>query len=328
LKVVLTYDRVDAVDAADGLPEDFGAEYEDQRTIDALLEAIRANGHEASGLVVGEDFPVRIGQLQPDLVFNIAEGVRGPARESIVPAWLDQLGVAYTGSDGLTLAVSLDKAVSKTLAAACGVRTPAFRRIRSESELEALDLDYPLFVKPTGEGSSMGIRAESKVTDFEGLRRQVAWVLENYGGDCLVEQFAPGREFCVGLLGNERVELLPIVEIRCEGQFYHYGHKSRHDKQLICPADISPQMADSMRDMALKVYRALNCRDFARADFKLDAAGQPTFLEINPLPGLSPFYSIFTRQAEAAGLTYEQLIGRIIQLAVGRNAKRRERVPV
>jgi len=328
MKIVLVYDqRVNDV-AKRAMPEDFGAEYEDKRTIAALLKSIAACGHRAIGLPLCEDFASEIRRLDPDLVFNIAEGVRGPARESIVPAWLDHLGIGYTGSDGLALAVSLDKALTKTLATAHGVRTPGFAKVHSKRQLDDIDLHLPLFVKPNAEGSSMGIRRASKVDTTEQLRRQAAWVLETYDQDCLIEEFVPGGEYCVGIIGNEDLRCLPIVEIRCAGGFYAYEDKQSHRKELVCPADVSQGLASQMRQTAMTMYRALKCRDFARVDLRLDRQGLPTFLEINPLPGLSPYYSIFTHQAQAAGLSHEELIGQIINLAIKRLGNLYERTLV
>ncbi len=324
MKIVLVYDKVSPAGPADDLPEDFGAEYDDASTIRSLLSAIRACGHEAAELVLDADFPREIGRLHPELVFNIAEGVRGPRRESIVPAWLDCLGVPYTGSDGLSLALALDKALTKTLVATQNVRTPRFRLISSLSEAEGLDLAYPLFVKPNAEGSSMGIRFASRVKTPEELERQVAWILSEYRQDCLVEEFAPGREFCVGVLGNEEPMLLPIAEVRYAGEFYAYELKHRHDKELLCPVDVPDDAGIEMGYMALAAFRATHARDFARVDFKLDVAGEPMFLEINPLPGLSPEYGIYPLQARAAGIEYEELIGRIIDMAVRRFDVRKE----
>ncbi len=319
MRILLVYDKLQNSGPQPDLPDDFGAEYDDTATIEGLLEAIRACGHEALDLVLDEDFPRQVRRIEPDLVFNIAEGIRGPARESIVPAWLDELGVPHTGSDGLALAISLDKALTKTIAAAHGVRTPAFRRVRALSELDDADLEFPIFVKPNGEGSCMGVRYASKVDSPEALRRQVDWVLQNYRQDCLVEEFAPGREYCVGILGNDDLQILPIVEVRSPHSFYSYEDKHVHRKELICPADLPCELAEEMRAMAVEAFRALRCRDLARLDFKLDKAGRPAFLEINPLPGLSAEYGIFPVQARAAGFTYEGLIGHIIDLALRRS---------
>ena len=171
----------------------------------------------------------------------------------------------------------------------------------------------------------MGVRRASLVETPEALRTQVAWVLETYRQDCLVEEFAPGREFCVGLLGNGGARVLPVAEVRSEGGFYAYEAKHRHRKELVCPAPVSEDVAEEMRHAALAMARVLGCRDFARVDFKLDVTSRPAFLEINPLPGLSPQYGIYPRQAQAAGLTHEQLIGEIIRAALerGREPERR-----
>ena len=135
MKVILVYDESISLETAGSLPEDIGAEYESNRTIGAMLQAIRACGHEAAGLILAGDFAEQIRRMEPDLVFNIAEGVRGPARESIVPAWLDHLGIPYTGSDGLTLAVSLDKALTKTLVSAVSAGGGESRMIRRSGYL-------------------------------------------------------------------------------------------------------------------------------------------------------------------------------------------------
>ncbi len=329
MKVVLVYDEAPGPEpAGEARPEDSGAEYESKRTIEVLLQAIRACGHKAVGIGLSEDFPRQIRRLDPDLVFNIAEGVRGPARESIVPAWLDHLGIPYTGSDGLTLAMSLDKALTKTLASTAGLRTPAFARVRRLEDLDNLELKFPLFVKPNAEGSSMGIRSTSQVETRDRLRVRVAWILESYEQDCLVEEFAPGREFCLGIIGNEKPRLLPVVEVHSQRNFYPYEEKHNHQRELICPAEITENLADELRWMGLKIFITLACRDLARVDFKLDDDGRPTFLEINPLPGLSPDYGIFPYQAAAAGLSHQELIGQIIDSARQRGHNYQYRRPL
>lgn len=324
MKVALAYDEPLEGDVRSSLPTDAGAEYEDAAAIQALLAAIGACGYEPVPLAFGEDFAARARHVAPDLVFNIAEGVRGPMRESVVPAWLDHLGIPYTGSDGLTLALTLDKAWTKDIVSAMGVRTPRFRRLGRGQGPGQIDLPLPLFVKPNGEGSSMGIRRSSKVETHADLERQVAWTLETYQQDCLVEEFAPGREFCVGILGNSDPHVLPVAEVKAPGEFYSYESKSCHQKEVICPADIPTQTKQQLQQIGLAVYRALRCRDLARVDFKIDSAGQASFLEINPLPGLASTYSIFPVQAGADGITYAGLIGCIIDHALQRRTGKEE----
>jgi D-alanine-D-alanine ligase len=318
MKVALAYDEALTPQPRRAMPADAGAEYEDAAAIKGLLDAIAACGHQAVRLPFSEDFARHAAELAPELVFNIAEGLRGPMRESIVPAWLDHLGIGYTGSDGLTLAVALDKALTKQIVSDLGVRTPRFFRARTASDLSQCTLAGPLFVKPNAEGSSMGIGPGSRVDSRAELERQVRWTLDTYRQDCLIEEFAPGREFCVGILGNDELRTLPVVEVEVAGGVYTYTNKSRHDKHLICPADIPDELATKLQQSGLTVYRALRCRDFARIDFRLDATGEPAFIEINPLPGLASAYSIFPAQARAAGISYEDLIGSIINYASDR----------
>ena len=169
----------------------------------------------------------------------------------------------------------------------------------------------------------MGIRYCSKVQTPAELRRQVEWVLETYAEDCLVEQFAPGPEYGVGVLGNDPPEVLPIIEVRSPGDFYSYEDKHRHRKELLCPAPITAALANELCRTGLAVYETLRCRDLARVDFKIDAAGRPSFLEINPLPGLAAEYSVYTHQGRAAGYDHAALIGRIIDCALERTSARR-----
>ncbi len=328
MKIILVYDDIGEFGQKSSGMVDCTAEFESPETIEALLAAMRTVGHEARGLPLGIDFPQRIHDLRPDLVFNIAEGIRGSGRESLVPAWLDHLDIPYTGSDALTLAVSLDKTLTKTLVAAHGVRTPAFRRITHQQDLADLSLHFPIFVKPNAQGTSMGIRRSSCVTTPAELEHQVTWVLANYDGDCLVEEYAPGREFYVAILGNTDPQILPVAEVNSEADFLSWEDKKPdhgYRVDLICPARIPTKLTEEMRDVALHIFRATNCRDLARVDFRMDQDGCPTFMEINPLPGLSPSSSMFTIQAEAAGWRYEELIGHIIELAVDRTQCPEER---
>ena len=319
--MALVYDEPIVHGVSGDLPEDFGAEYEETAAIDGLVQALGSNGHHVLRVPFNEDFFARMRSEDPDVVFNIAEGIRGPARESIVPGWLDHLHIPYTGSDGLALAVTLDKALTKGIVSSLDVLTPKYRQIRSIGEIDGIDLRFPMFVKPNAEGSSMGIRHASLVASPEELKRQVAWILSEYNQDCLVEEYVPGKEFCVAVLGNDDPQILPIAQVRGPSEFYSYEEKSRHNKQVVCPAPLAEETSTRMAADGLAIYRTLRCRDLARIDFKLDGEGQPAFLEINPLPGLACDYGIFPTQAAAAGLGYNELIGKIVQLALTRSEK-------
>ena len=318
MNVALAHDSAAPPGPREKLPDDHGAEYDDRETIEALLEAIRECGYRASELLLDGDFQQRVEECGPDLVFNIAEGRQGAGRESVVPSWLEHVGVPFTGSDALTMALSLDKHMSKALACAHGIPTADWHLLHTKEGIAGIELSCPLFVKPNAQGSSMGIRRSSMVRSHEELRERVTWVLDNYPQGCLVEDFLPGREFCAGFLGNDDPEELPVVEVRTEDGYYPYEDKSRHRKRLVCPADIPSELRERVLDIGRQAYRTFRCRDFGRVDIKLDEDGNPNFVEINPLPGLSPHYSIFTRQSRAAGYSFQKTIGRIINAALSR----------
>ncbi len=319
--VALIYNLKGTLPESPRVPGDLAAEYQDDREIEALQDAIRWNGFEALLLPCDLELPSKLQRHHVEMAFNVAEGWGGRGRESFVPALLDMLDIPYTGSDALTLGVSLDKALAKAIALSQGVATPPYLKAESVDALQAMDLSFPLFVKPNCEGSSMGIGEGALVKDHDQLRRAVTRILKRYREPALVEQFMEGREFTVGLLGNGHdLQVFPILEIVLpEGvQYYPYERKAEHARELQCPAGIPEDVAEEMARMAIAVCRALECRDFARVDFRADGQGRPHFLEINPLPGLHPESSLFPQQAYAAGLSYQELIGRILEAAMKR----------
>ncbi len=319
MKILVVHDNIDFVPDNYLPPEDFGAEYDDERAVRGIMNALESNGHQVEDICFNTNFTSAVAAESPDIVFNIAEGVRGRGRESIVPALLDHMGIPYTGSDAVTLGVSLDKALTKRLAASLGVRTPNFRLITDLAELDSCsDLEFPLFLKPVAEGSSMGIRHHSLIKNSKELGKMAEWIISNYQQGCLVEEFAPGREFCVGIIGNKKPITFPVTEVKTDTDFYSFEDKSLHRKELMCPTNIPAKMEQEMVNMAISVYNELGCRDLARADFKIDSEGNPSFLEINPLPGLARRYGIYPHQAYAAGWDYEKLINHILELALKR----------
>ncbi len=306
--------------------EDADAEFEEQVTVDRIAKALRAGGHRVVKIPYRPGLLSRLQRLNVDIVFNIAEGWEGRCREAIVPAVLDSLGIPYTGSDPLTLAVCLDKAVTKAIVSASGIPTPWCAKVNSMDELENLGTDsltYPLFVKPAYEGSSKGVRGSSKVVDYQGLRDMVSWITTAYMQPALIEAFLPGREFTVGIVGNRDITVFPIMEVRPmvetqpESFVYCYDTKHNNMEEFLCPAPVTDELADAILDVAVKSYRALECRDLARVDVRLDGAGVPNFLEINPLPGLSTV-SLFPVTAMASGLSFEDLIEKILEVAATR----------
>ncbi len=323
LVVGLAYNLKKDCPRSEMVVEDADAEFEEQATVDRIARALMAAGHRVVRMAYGPAFLARAQRDQVDIVFNIAEGWNGRCREAIVPAILESLGVPYTGSDPLTLAVCLDKAVTKAIVSSYGVPTPRFAKVETPDDLKAIDLEFPLFVKPAYEGSSKGVRSSSKVRDREELARMVSWITGSYRQPALVEEFLPGREFSVGLLGNATIQTFPIMEVRpvadvsLESFVYCYNTKHNNLERFLCPAPIPDELAARIRDVALRAYRVLECRDLARVDVRLDRDGNPHFVEINPLPGMSTV-SLYPIMAMAAGLSFEDLVLKILEAAAAR----------
>lgn len=265
-----------------------------------------------------------------DLAFNIAEGVRGAGhRESQVPAILESLKVPYTGSGSVTLALALDKAKTKQILASEGIATPPWQLFPSPSSPLNPRLEFPLIVKPNREGSSKGIWKESVVGDVMALRRMVKRVFDEYRQEVLVEEFIEGTELTVGVLGNEA---LPVLEVdfgpcRSSGEYFYSWRMKEYqgdaaqglNPQLHCPARLDEASALRVQAVALKAHRAIGCGDLSRTDIRLRSDGTPFILEVNPLPGLSPLDSNFPLMTKAAGLSHDELICRIVELAMVRH---------
>lgn len=325
-RVGVAFNLKKAREPEDDEPPDAQAEYDSPATVMAVAEALRQGGHQVVFLEADEFLPERIRAENPQVVFNLAEGLRGESRESHVPALLEMLGIPYTGSGVLSLALCLDKPLAKVVLRESGVRTPAFRVIAPGEEIDVGGLRFPLFVKPAHEGSSMGVGPGSVVYGETDLVRQVNMVRDLYRQEALVEEFLPGREFTVGLVGNRFLHAFPVMEINFDpvppehGAVYsrHFKEHWDEDHYYLCPAPVDERLAAELVDLARRAFRALRCRDVARVDLRLDGAGHPQVLEINPLPGLAPGFSDLPRAAAAEGWTYEELVNGILDVALFR----------
>ncbi len=303
--------------------EDSDAEYEDPETIESLAQALQGlTDMPVVRLPCDFGLPERLTSSRVDLIFNISEGWGGRNREAFAPSLFEMMGIPYTGSDGLALSLSLDKVLAKKIMLADGLPTPEFFVVKNLEELKEVPLPFPLFVKPCHEGTSKGIRNFSLVHNREELERAVAWVLCNYRQPVLVERFIPGREVAVSILGNgSGCTVLPLSEIRFteENPFYSFECKTLVDEEILCPAPLSRSLSRRIEEISLRAYHSFGCRDLARLDLRIDESGEPWILEINPLPGLSPRYSLFPIQTAAGGLNYEETIRTILELALKRH---------
>jgi len=333
--VGITYDLKSDWQRSDDDPVDAAAELDGNKTIECLKTALESAGHKIILIGGACQLISRItnDDLKVDIVFNISEGFKGRNRESQVPAILDLYNIPFVGADALTLGVTLDKVMAKKCFIADGLPTARYFKATSEDDLFELNtIGFPLFVKTLHEGTSKGITQSSRVENFKQLKAQVEHICRNYKQPALVEEFIKGTEFTVGIIGNNPPIAMPVVQYAIAGkttlgnEFYTYRHVVQKSVEYICPAPIDEKLATSLQDLAVRAYKAVDCRDFGRVDFRVDDAGKPYVLEINPLPNLSPD-DVFVLFARVKGMTYNQIINKILDEALVR-LDIREAVPL
>jgi D-alanine-D-alanine ligase len=331
LRIGFTFNVKPGVSAPD--VDDRYAEWEDEETI-AGVEAALARAGEVIRLEASDDLPFRLRDARPDIVFNIAEGLTGPNRESHVPAICEFWSMPYTGSDPLTLALCLDKGRTKEILSHHGIPTAPFTVVAGPEELDGF-ATWPAIVKPLHEGSSMGITRSSYCRSRAEVRRAIEGVVARYRQPALVEGYLAGREFTCAILGNgPEARALPIIEINFAAlpkdavPIYSYEAKWIWDRPeepldiFRCPADVDPQLAAAIERTSLAAYRVLRCRDWARIDLRCDERGVPHVLEVNPLPGIHPdpaMHSCLPKAARAAGLDYSEMILSVLRAGAARH---------
>lgn len=299
------------------------AEFDSPVTVEAIEQGIREMGM----------WPERVGNLfeamsalsqgrRFDLVFNIAEGLYGPSRESQVPALLEAHRIPCVFSDALVLAVCLDKSVTKRIIRDLGLPTPEFFVIRDPADIEDLDLPFPLFAKPVAEGTSKGVGPDSLIRDSNGLERTCVDLLTRFQQPVLVERFLPGREFTVGIVGTGRkARCLGAMEVllleNAEQGVYSQSNKEEYEDRVRYQL-VEGVMGHKLARLAVDLWRGLGARDAGRVDIRLDEHGQPQILEINPLPGLHPVRSDLSILCRFQGLRHSELIRMIMESALER----------
>jgi D-alanine-D-alanine ligase len=308
-------------------PDDRFEEYDSFETVDAIAAALRECGHDPVLLGGGRAFLQHLLEQPIDLVFNIAEGWGTRSREAQVPAICELLRIPCTHSDSLTLALSLDKAMTKRIVAASGVPTPAFVCIDAIDELGTTSLPaFPLMVKPTCEGSSIGIHSRSRCVNVEELQDRAACLLEHYAGTVMIERFLPGVEVTVLVMGTgPGARVVGMMEISPRSQSldgFVYSLEVKRDYrnrvEYHVPPRLPAEVISSIGETAMRAYRALACRDIARVDIRLDAAGAASLIEVNPLPGLHPMDGDVPILCGRIGISWVQLIREIVSEAQAR----------
>jgi D-alanine-D-alanine ligase len=336
-----------------GMSADYWADLDSEHTIDAIADALRQGGHRVTFLEGDVMLYNRLREIQPDICFNICEGHFGDSREAHVPAILEMLRIPYTGSKVLTLALTLDKPMTKRVLAFHDLPTPPFQVLERPDEPLDPALAFPLFVKPSRQGTGIGISAESIVRDEAHFRAQLQFLLTSYNEPVLVERFISGRDITVGVVGNltppvawrvpenvaaprivRGLRFLPPLEIELgeyeqeEGGVYTGRAKVELADKLtyIAPAPLTAEQVDELNWLAAATFRVTGCLDVARVDFRLDEENDdtPYILEINPLPGLSPGISDLVIEADAAGISHAELVNMILDEALERYGMRGE----
>ena len=331
MKVGLTFNEKEE-DPGGQFPPDEFLEWDDAETIQAIAGALRRS-HEVVLIEAGPFCAQRLKKERPEVVFNIAEGRSGPFREAEVPALLESLGLPYTGSGPQTLSNALDKSRTSRLLRQSGIPTPDFI-VCDSPQITLNGLHFPLIVKPLWEGSSKGIPDNSVVDNRLALDEAIQRIRERYHQPAMVESYLEGREFTLALLGNgSDLRVLPIVEIDFAAlpanahPIYSFEAKWVWDtpqsplKLFVCPAKVSEDLRHRLESIAKQTFQVLGCRDWCRIDVRLDCSGEPRVLEANPLPGILPRpeqNSCFPKAARASGLSYEDLIEEVLQIACQR----------
>jgi D-alanine-D-alanine ligase len=330
LRIGLVFETYETYPRRPGDPVDAHVEFEPESTVEALADAISQLGHRSVRLGSPLALLERIGRkddLGIDAGFNLAEGFGSRNREAWAPVLLEMAGIPTIGSDALSLSLSLDKAWANRWLAQAGIPVAAQTTMTSarEAELISLPAPFPLFVKPRWEGTAKGIRPSSRVTSRAMLVREVERIVQDYGQPALVEAFVPGPEYTVTLIGNDPPQALPALQRALERETGIGLHALQGPERLEASGSfdheaagvLEPVLEDRLASLSVEVFRALECRDFARVDFRLDERGDPVFLEINPLPTFATDGS-FAILAELEGCSLSTMLGRCVSAGLER----------
>ncbi|MDA0785409.1 MAG: D-alanine--D-alanine ligase [Proteobacteria bacterium] len=322
MKIGFVYDLRDDYRAL-GYSEESVAEFDTPETISDIADALANLGHTVDRIGHGQKLASRlVAGERWDMVFSIAEGVRGRSREAQVPALLELFDQPYVFSDPLTMAATLDKSVAKQIVRGSGVPTATSWTAESGADIASADIAFPAFVKPVAEGTGKGCDSRSRVENRQELISQTTRLAAQFAQPVLIETFLPGREFTVGVVGTgPAARVIAVMEVAVRDTATDPVY-SLENKEL-CETFVTYTLADddeasTAGAYALAAYRALGCRDAARLDFKSDSAGVPHFLEANPIAGLNPHHSDLPILATKAGMSYESLIGEILTSACAR----------
>ncbi|MDX1359086.1 MAG: ATP-grasp domain-containing protein, partial [Clostridia bacterium] len=294
------------------------------QTVKLVAESLESGGHNVEVIDGNMKVIEQLQQFMPKvvdgeqmgMVFNMAYGIQGESRYTHIPSMLEMLGIPYVGSSPSGHALALDKVITKIILQKNGISTPDFWVFSSVDE-DMSDVKFPVIVKPKMESVSFGLRV---VHNMEELKEAVDYIVKEFAQQALVEQFIRGREFAVGLLGNNPVETLPILEIDLENDpdaIQTEDQKRSVPRNKICPADLPEDIAREMREQCIAAFKALQLRDFSRVDIRMDENGQIYILEINSMASLGLTGS-YVHSAKVAGYDFKALVNRMLDVAAVR----------
>jgi D-alanine-D-alanine ligase len=322
MKIGITYDLRHYY-LSQGMGEEETAEFDSPVTIESIDATLKDLGHVTDRIGNIRNLTSRLAAGDHwDLVFNIAEGIRGFGREAQVPALLEAYDIPYTFSDPLVLSLTLHKGMTKHVIRDLGIPTADFSVVETTKDIERIKLPFPLLAKPVAEGSGKGIDASSKITDVGQLIEVCERLLQTYSQPVLVERFLPGREFTVGIVGTgDESRSIGVIEVklndRAEAGVYSYHNKEKYEN-LVAYALATDDTARAAERVAIASWIGLACRDAGRLDVRCDDNGIPNFIEVNPLAGINPDRSDLCIIAGLVGITYRELIESIVTSAMSR----------
>jgi D-alanine-D-alanine ligase len=341
---VLANIKDDGAELPPDVPADALADFDHIETIDHIRRALETDGHETVFIPANRDLPYTLRDAQPDICFNIAEGLGGDAREAQVPALLEMLKIPYTHSRVMANAISLDKTLTKRIWRDRRLPVAPFQEFIVGDESLRSELRFPLFVKPAREGTGMGVDVKAVVQNEAEMRERVQYIINQYRQPALVETFLSGREFTCGLIGRWDAQkysrhpewytankhgyhVFPVLELDSTRAvtpgIYSQAAKAKDvgaegAPGYLCPADISPELTRKIQQLVVRAHMAIKAIDVSRSDIRLNAEGEPVLIEINTLPGLTPGYSDLCIEATTEGIAYEDLILEILYLGASR----------
>jgi len=322
MKAGITYDSKSAY-LKNGFTKEEAAEFDSEETIEGIENALQNLGFTTERIGNIGDLTIALAAgYRWDIVFNIAEGVYGTGREAQVPALLDAYKIPYVFSDPLVLCLTLHKGMTKHVVRDCGIPTAPFKVVENIADIKKINLTYPLFIKPVAEGTGKGISGKSLIKNAKELAQWTEVLLEQFKQPVLVEEYLPGREFTVGIVGTgEQAKAVGLMEVhiidKSEDAIYSLFNKENYETRVEYSVP-EKAVAKLCYKVALDAWRALGCKDGGRVDLRMDKNGIPNFIEVNPLAGLNPLHSDLPILAYKAGMTYLDLMGKIMESATQR----------